>query len=131
MRCEPCRKAKKQQTQGGGGYGDRSGAAFGGGAFGSSRPRGGMGGGGGGACYSCGQEGHRSFECPTKQGGAGGAPGGGMGGGNRACYNCGRESAPAAQFLRARARERGVAAQSDVGIAPHCHMRDGEGASTP
>ena len=70
MRCEACRKIKKQQTMGGqgGGFGDRSGAAFGGGAFGSSRPRGGMGGGSSGACYSCGQEGHRSFECPTKQG---------------------------------------------------------------
>jgi hypothetical protein len=73
VRCEGCRKIKKQQTMGagggqGGGYGDRSGAAFGGGAFGSSRPRGGMGGGSSGACYSCGQEGHRSFECPTKQG---------------------------------------------------------------
>ena len=77
MRCEACRKIKKQQTMGagGGGYGDRSGAAFGGGAFGSSRPRGGMGGGSSGACYSCGQEGHRSFECPTK--GAGGGGGGG------------------------------------------------------
>ncbi|CAM9003787.1 unnamed protein product [Rhodiola kirilowii] len=47
-------------------------------------PGGGGGGGrGGGGCYSCGESGHMSRECPTK-----GAGGGGRGGGG-GCYSCG------------------------------------------
>jgi hypothetical protein len=53
---------------------------MGNGAFGGGRG-GGRVGGAPGACYSCGQEGHRSFECPSKGGaGGGGSPRGGMGG---------------------------------------------------
>jgi len=44
----------------------------------SECPNGG-GGGGGGACFSCGEEGHMKWDCPT-------------GGGNSGvCYNCGEE----------------------------------------
>lgn len=66
-----------QQRGGRGGGGGRGGHR---GGFGG--PASGGGGGSNNACFTCGQEGHRSFDCPQK-GGGGGRGGGGRGRGGR------------------------------------------------
>ena len=83
----PGGKGGKGGKGGGGSYGGSYGSSYGGsygggggggggGGKGGSYGGGGGGGGGGRGCYSCGQEGHMSRDCP----GGGGGGGGGMGG---------------------------------------------------